>query len=112
MNNITLVGFTLNVGNIIMDYYTAHLASGATLLCKTIKPGTIKRYLSVAAKLSVLNQMANPTLNPMGKSSAFIRDILRKTQGLESMPNKREPVTKDIIEDITNKGNTEKEQSR
>ena len=35
-NNVALVGFTLNVRNIIMACYTAHLASGATLLCKLL----------------------------------------------------------------------------
>ena len=103
-NNVALVGFSLNVRNIIMACYTAHLDSGATLLCETIKSGTIKRYLSAAAELSVPAQMMNPTLNLMGKTSVFITDILQKAQRWESMPNRREPITKDIVEYIINKG--------
>ena len=72
-----------------MACYTAYLASGATLLCKTIKSGAIKRYLSAAAELSVPAQMMNPALNLIDKNQLFIRDILRETQKRESMPNRR-----------------------
>ena len=72
-----------------MACYTAHLASGATLLCKTIKPGTIQRYLSAAAELSVPAQMMNHVLNLIDKNQLFIRDILRETQKRESTPNRR-----------------------
>ena len=40
----------------------------------------------------------------MGKISVFIRDILREAQRWESMPNRREPITKEIVEYIMNKG--------
>ena len=39
--NIALTGFTLSVRNIIMACYTAYLAAGNTLYCKTTKSGTI-----------------------------------------------------------------------
>ena len=77
---MALAGFTLNVRNIIMSCYTAYLASGATLLCKTIKVDTIKRYLSAAAELSIPAQMVNPCLDLMGKTSVYIRNILYETR--------------------------------
>ena len=70
-NNVALTGFTLNVRNITMSCYTAYLASGATLLCKTIKSGTIKRYLSAVSELSAPTQMMNPTFRCNGKSLSF-----------------------------------------
>ena len=104
-NNVALAGFTLNVRNIIMSCYTAYLASGATLLCKTIKVDTIKRYLSAAAELSIPAQMVNPCLDLMGKTSVFIRNILYEARRWESMPDRREPVTKQMTEYIIDKGN-------
>ena len=101
---MALAGFTLNVRNIIMSCYTAYLASGATLLCKTIKVDTIKRYLSAAAELSIPAQMVNPCLDLMGKTSVYIRNILYEARRWESMPNRREPVTKQMTEYIIEKG--------
>ena len=79
-NKVALVGFTLNVRNIIMACYTAYLASGTTSLCKTIKSGTIKRYLSAASELSVPAQMMNPTLDLMVNTSVIINDILHEAK--------------------------------
>ena len=39
--NVSLKGFTLIVRNISMAYYAANLVVGETLLCKTIRLGTI-----------------------------------------------------------------------
>ena len=107
-NNVALTGFTLNVRNIIMACYTAYLASEATLLCKTIKSDTIKRYLSVASELSAPAQMMNPTLDLMGNLSVFIKDIIHEAKRWESMPNRREPLTKEMIEYIIDKGENSK----
>ena len=107
-NNVALTGFTLNVRNIIMACYTAYLASGATLLCKTIKADTIKRYLKAAAELSAPAQMMNPTLDLMGNLSVFIKDIIHEAKRWESMPNRREPLTKEMIEYIIDKGENSK----
>ena len=65
--NIALKSFTLNIRNIIMACYTVHLATGHTLMCKTIASGTIKRYLNAAADVSRPANMMNPCLDIMGK---------------------------------------------
>ena len=41
--NVALKGFTLNIRNIIMACYTAHLATGHTLMCKTIDDTSMQR---------------------------------------------------------------------
>ena len=46
-----------------MACYTAHLALGETLLCQSIKSGTISRYLNAAADLSIPAKMMNPCLD-------------------------------------------------
>ena len=87
-----------------MACYTAYLASGETLLCKTIKSSTIKRYLDAAAELSTHAQMINPCLDIMGNQSVYITNILKELKRWESMPNRKEPVTKQMIEYIIKKG--------
>ena len=102
--NVSLRGFTLIVRNIIMACYAANLVAGETLLCKTIRSGTILRYLSAAAELSVPANMMNPCLNIMGKQSSYINDIIHELRRWESIPDRREPVTKEIIEYVIEKG--------
>ena len=50
-NNVALTGFTTLTRNTIMACYVSHLVAGNTLLCKSIKSGTISKYLSAAAKI-------------------------------------------------------------
>ena len=105
-NNVALKGFTVNTRNIIMACYAAHLASGETLLCKSIRSGTILRYLSAAADLSVPANITNPCLDIMGKQSQYIKDIINEVRRWESIPNRREPLTKSMITYIMNKGDS------
>ena len=106
--NVALKGFTLNVRNIIMACYTVSLATGNTLMCKTIASGTLKRYLGAAAELSRPANMMNPCLDIMGKQSRYISDIIKELKRWESIPNRREPVTKEMIEYIIAKGKLNK----
>ena len=88
-----------------MACYAAHLASGETLLCKSIRSGTIMRYLSAAADLSVPANVTNPCLDIMGRQSQYIRDVINEVKRWESIPNRKEPITKELIQYIINKGN-------
>ena len=103
-NNVALKGYTLNVRNIIMACYTAHLVAGETLLCISIRSGTISRYLAAAAELSLPAKMMNLCLDIMGKRSTYIQDILKECTRWESIPNRKEPVTKQMIDYIAKKG--------
>ena len=88
-NNVALKGFTLTTRNIIMACYAAYLILGETLLCRSIKSGTISRYLSAAADLSVPAKMMNPCLDIMGKQSRYIKDIIKEQKRWEKMPNRQ-----------------------
>ena len=57
-----LVGFSVIIRNAIMAYYATQLAVSRALLCKSINTSPISRYLCVAASLSCLAQMTNPTI--------------------------------------------------
>ena len=103
-NNVALKSFTLTVRNIIMACYTAYLATGETLLCRTIKANTIKKYLDAAAELSLPAKLLNPCLDIRGDLSIHIKEIIREIKRWEKIPNRREPVTKQMVEYIINKG--------
>ena len=91
-----------------MTHYTAHLATGNTLMCKTVLSGTIRRYLNAAAELSRPANIINPCLDIIGKTSRYISDIIKELKRWESVPNPREHVTKERIEYIITKGKLNK----
>ena len=104
--NVSLKGFTQVVRNVIMACYVAHLASGQTLLCRSIKTCTIRKYLKAASDLSIPFQMMNPTVDIQAKESKFIKDIMHEAHRWESMPKRREPITKDMVSFIRTKGSS------
>ena len=44
--------------------------------------------------------MMNSTLNSMGKGSKFIIDVLHEFKRWENIPNRKEPITTEMIEFI------------
>ena len=54
----------------------------------------------------------NPCLDIRGKKSKYIKDIINEVKRWESIPDRRELVTKDIIEYIYNKGMKLKKSNR
>ena len=87
-----------------MACYTAEIASGQNILCMSIKSGTVLRYLAAAAELSIPFNLINPCLDIFGKRSKHINNIITELKRWECIPNRREPVTKQMIEYIINKG--------
>ena len=103
-NNVALQGFTPLIRNIIMAYYTVHLASGQTLLCHATKAQIVKKYLKAVTDLSIPFQMMNPTLNLLGTQYKYSGDILHEASRWESISGRREPITKDMVIYILDKG--------
>ena len=97
-NNVALSGFSTLTRNAIMACFAATLASGQTILCKSIRADTINKYLSAAAALSRPFHEMNPLINIMGEKSQLVKDIIHETRRWESMPNRREPMTKDMVQ--------------
>ena len=96
-NNVALSGFSTLTRNAIMACFAATLASGQTILCRSIRASTIDKYLSAAAALSRPFHEMNPLINIMGEKSQLVKDIIHETRRWESMPNRREPMTKDMV---------------
>ena len=61
-----------------MACYTAYLATGETLLCKTIMANTIEKYLDAAAELSLPAKLMNPCLDIRGDLSIHINEIIKE----------------------------------
>jgi len=91
--------------------FATFLALGHTLMCKTIKSGTINQYLLAAAKdvMSVRRRAAPQVpsstvwwLDPRidittGKTDSRITAVVNEAKRWEKMPNRREPLTVDMI---------------
>ena len=48
--------------------------------------------------------MINPTIDIIGKQSQLITDLIHECKRWESIPNRREPVTKDMVDYLIDKG--------
>jgi hypothetical protein len=96
---------------IIFAMYVVHLGMGHTLLCKTIKSGTIRKYVKQAAsKLQARRQSYQrhhpntilPWFSPIRahgdtKIAPHIESCIKEIHRWESMQDRREPLTTDMI---------------
>ena len=103
-NNISLIGFTQVVRNVIMAGYVAHLVSGQTLLYRYIKSYAIRKYLKATSNLSIPFQMMNSTMDLQAKELKLIKDMFRESHRWEFMTKCREPITKNMISFVGIKG--------
>ena len=97
LSDPTMASMDLGTRNFIMACYTASLVSNGSIFCKTIKAATISNYLSDAAKLSIMNRLQDPTKTSINQRSPYIRSILHEHKRWESMPNRREPLTYNMV---------------
>ena len=83
-----------------MACYAAHLAMGGTLLCKSIRSATIRKYLSAAAKYFTNNRRPDPSHSANGQQYSLLRSILLEQERWESMPRRREPLTWPMVDHL------------
>ena len=106
--------FEQHVRSYFMGMYEIALLEGETLLFKAIKSNTLNKYLNYAADLckhrkfydqntKTIKTIASPLLNSRGERSRHIKLVLDEHRRWEKMPNRREPVTKEMVEFVTNK---------
>jgi hypothetical protein len=86
--------------NMQMALYAAHLATGSSLLCKSIKAGTVEKYLLNIAKF--LSNFSNRDVrkeDPTKQALAGpIKSVLTEMERWEKVPNRREPFTVEMQE--------------
>ena len=96
-------GYFQNIRNIITACYATDLVARENLLCMTLKAGTISRYLQAAAELSIPANLVNPCLDIIGKQTKYIKEIIIEVKRWKSIPDRREPVTKNLSSKSTTK---------
>ena len=106
-SNYALIGFKQEIRNLLMASYVVTLALGHTLKCMSIKADTMIRYLNAAEELSIPKNIINLSLNFMGKRSHFIEAIIKESKRWEEMPNRKEPLTEEMILYIIKKSKEE-----
>ena len=83
--------------NVVAASYTVYLSNGATIKDIPIKLTTIKAYLAALAKVSAKALLISPTVTEFGNLSPQVDKILKEHKRWESMPNRRDPITKSMI---------------
>ena len=89
--------YTQEDRNMIMACYTVSLCNDQTLRNERIRSGTVNEYLKAAARLSAPREKLDPTKNAFGQKSTFIKAILDEHKRWEKMPNRREPLTPNMV---------------
>lgn len=85
--------------NEVMAAYVMALCQGETIKAIAIKSDTIRRYLCQAIMLSTQGtpQLVDPTKDTDGRRSLLVQCVLDDHTRWESMPNRREPLTKAMV---------------
>lgn len=78
-----------------MALYAAHLATGSSLHCRSLKAGTIRSYLLDVAKFLGRFRDIDPRFRSTAdtKLAPAIAKVIEEVQRWESVPNRREPFT-------------------
>jgi hypothetical protein len=83
-----------------MALHAAHLATGSSLLCKSIKAATVKKYLLNVAKF--LSNFSRRDVRKEGPTSQGlaepIKAVLVEMERWEKVPSRREPFTVEMQE--------------
>ena len=93
----SLPSLSLADRNLIISLYAASLAQGHTIHGSSIILATIKAYVKAAADFSILEGFADPRLNMQGKTAPFLAAIYTEARAFETMPNRREPVSGNML---------------
>ena len=84
--------------NYMLACYTASLSNSETLLCKSIRTSTIKKYLEAITELFVKANFQDPQKNLYGEKSPYVEAILKEHLRWETVPNRREPLTYKMVD--------------
>ena len=87
-----------NERTFILATYTLFLAQGSTLASRSIKSVTMKGYLSDIDKLCEARGLMSLRIDNMGRSNTLIDDIINECKRWEKMPDKREPITPEMLQ--------------
>ena len=84
----------------VVGCYAQSLSLGHTLLCKNIKASTITAYIDAVSSFFTSHPygLKDPTARPTGTGKTkLIAKVISEHRRWETMPNRREPVTKSML---------------
>lgn len=84
----------------VLACYTLYLAQGSTLASRSIKASTMRGYLKDIDELCAQRGLMSLRIDRMGKSNIHIEKILAECERWEKMPDKREPITQEMLQYI------------
>ena len=95
--NPFLEGYPVTTRNALLVCYTIRLCTGSNLKSKTIKVKTVRRYLGAVSKYFKAQGHPDPQADASGHRSSRIESILRECLRWESITDKREPLTWEMV---------------
>ena len=98
LDNPYFTGYSQSTRNLIMASYAIYLLAGQNLVCRTIKSGTVKQYLSAVTKLFTSMDVMDPCLDKYVHTNRFLKAVYKEATHWESMPNRAEPLTMDMVQ--------------
>ena len=84
--------------NYVLACYAASLTDNETLLCRSIRTATIKKYLDAVSELFLAANFYDPTKNLQGLWSTYIHAVLKEHLRWEVVPNRWEPLTYRMVD--------------
>jgi len=99
-----------NERTFVLAAYTLFLAQGSTLASRSIKAITMKGYLKDIDKLCDARGLMSLRIDSMGRPNHRIDNILSECQRWERMPDKREPITPEMLQYLIDLAKRDKHQ--
>ena len=110
-DNPLLLRFRHQTKNDVIVSFAIYLLSGHTLLARSIKVGTAKQYIKAVSDYFSMNNQFNPAVDESGNLPHELNKVFREAKRWESMPNRSEALTPEMVEFLYDQGNTSHQNS-
>lgn len=99
---MAMIDVPIRRANLSLAMYAAHLGSGNSISCKSIRSGTIKGYIRVIARFLEKFGEHPRDLRKDGptatKFSEHLESVYKELERWEAMPDRREPFTVEMLQ--------------
>ena len=109
--NPLLLNVTQADRNVIMACFASFLLMGHTLLCKSINVDTVKKYLLAIKDYFVDHNQWYPSIVKHDITAPVLTSVYKEGQRWESMPNRQEPITMEIMRFLISQASTSHQDS-
>ena len=102
--NPLLLNFRHETQNDIIVAFALYLLTGNTLLARSIKVNTAKAYIKAVSDFFHKNHQFNPAVDKTGAIPLDLDRVYKEAQRWESMPNRSEALTPEMVEYLYDQG--------